>query len=109
VIQALALWRLAITKWYEARFNSKKYSSIALNRLDIPPVLMPHAKYNYFILPEVIEAFVKANYNSSSNNKFLKEAINKAILVDIFNNDKQAYTAYLKLDAAFQRLKCLKN
>ncbi len=64
---------------------------------------------NYFILPEVIEAFVKANYNSSSNMKLLKEAINKAILVDIFNNDKQAYTAYLKLDAALQRQTFINN
>lgn len=64
---------------------------------------------NYFILPEVIEAFVKAHNNSSTKMKLLKEAINKAILVDIFNNDKQAYTAYLKLDAALQRQTFINN
>jgi ABC-type cobalamin/Fe3+-siderophores transport system ATPase subunit len=64
---------------------------------------------NYFILPEVIETFVKAHEKSSNKIKLLKESINKAILVDIFNNDKQAYTAYLKLEAALQRQTFINN
>jgi len=45
VIQALALWHLGITKWYQERFNSSNSSSIGLNRLDIPQVPVLHTKY----------------------------------------------------------------
>ncbi|RKZ48593.1 MAG: hypothetical protein DRR08_31590 [Candidatus Parabeggiatoa sp. nov. 2] len=52
VIQALALWRLGITKWYQERFNSTNISSIGLNRLDIPqvPVLQLLKSYSSLII-----------------------------------------------------------
>ncbi|MCK5876029.1 MAG: AAA family ATPase [Candidatus Marithrix sp.] len=62
---------------------------------------------NYFIFPEVIEAFVQAN--SPSDIECLKQAVNKAILVDIFNNDEQAYKGYLKLPAALRRQTFINN
>ncbi|RKZ50677.1 MAG: AAA family ATPase [Candidatus Parabeggiatoa sp. nov. 2] len=72
---------------------------------------------NYFIMPQVIEEFVKAYYakqflassTAQRNLALLKEAINQTILVDILNNDAQAYAAYLKLDKALQRQLFINN
>ena len=74
---------------------------------------------NYFIIPEVIEKFVKAYYeqheqrfNSSiiaRKMALLKKAINQTILTDILNNDNDAYAAYLKLDKALQRQTFINN
>jgi len=65
---------------------------------------------NYFIMPEVIEAFAKTHYAAQFNSPIvnrkmalLKKAINQTILVDILNSDKEAYNAYLKLDKALQK------
>ena len=44
VIQALALWRLGMTKWYEEKFKFNG-GSVGLNRLEISPVPVSHTRY----------------------------------------------------------------
>jgi hypothetical protein len=45
VIQALALWHLGMTKWYQEKLSGNNGSSVGLNRLEIPPLPISHTRY----------------------------------------------------------------
>ncbi|MCK5521974.1 MAG: AAA family ATPase [Thiomargarita sp.] len=89
------------------------------NRINPDLAIVYWKKYeleNYFVTPEVIENFVESYYSVRLNATtvarkiaLLKKAINQTILTDILNNDKEAYTAYLKLEKALQRQTFINN
>jgi energy-coupling factor transporter ATP-binding protein EcfA2 len=89
------------------------------NRINQDLAIVYWRKYeleNYFMMPDVIEAFVRAHYAGQFNSSIIarklalfKQALNKTILADILNNDNQAYTAYLKLDKALQKQTFINN